>query len=128
MAKKGNHGHNKSFVSDADVKRFFKSKGYEWDDIVQRCRNLNEIIPICENMIGSTWRVSPGAKAAIVTGAATDKEMGITSVEGPGTLTISTYLQLFENAVDSLKRCTDRISFGDFNRAFLTELLVLMLI
>lgn len=114
MAKYGNHGHNQRFVSDADVKRFFQLNGYYWDDLVQTCREPKEIIPIIENLIGSTWRVSPSARAAIVTGAATDKEEEITSVEGPGTLTTSTYLQLFENAMDSFNRCVERASFGDF--------------
>ncbi len=114
MAKYGNHGYPQRFISDADVKRFFKSKGHYWEDIVETCRKPNAVIPFLENLIGSTWRVSGSAKAAIVTGAATDKEKEITSVEGPGTLTASTYLQLFENAVASFNRCMESSSFGDF--------------
>jgi len=114
MAKYGNHGYRQRFVSDADVKRFFKSKGHYWNNIVETCRKPTAVIPFLENLIGSTWRVSGSAKAAIVTGAATDKEKEITSVEGPGTLTASTYLQLFENTVDNLHRCMERASFGDF--------------
>lgn len=114
MAKYGNHGHRQRFISDADVKRFFQLRGGYWDDLVQKCRNSEEIVPFLENLIGSTWKVSSGGKAAVVTDAATNKEKEITSVSGPGELTISTYLQLFENAVDNLNRCIDRASFGDF--------------
>ena len=114
MAKHGNHGHRQRFVSDADVKRFFQSNGCYWDDLVRECREPNKIIPIVENLIGSTWRVSPGARAAIVTGAATDREKEIASVEGPGTLTTSAYLQLFENAVDNFHKCMESASFSDF--------------
>lgn len=115
MAKYGNHHIRCNFVSDADVKRFFQSNSnYYWDDLVQKCRNPNEIVPIVENLIGSTWKVSGGGKAAIVTGAATNKETEIASVNGPGELTSSSYLQLFENAVDNLHRCMERASFGDF--------------
>jgi len=114
MAKYGNHSTRARFVSDADVKRFFQSKGFYWDDLVQQCRNPNQIIPIVENLIGSTWVVAGSGRAAVVTGAATDKEKEITSVKGPGTLTTCTYLQLFENAVDSLHRCMRKASFADF--------------
>jgi len=114
MTKHGNHGVRQRFVSDADVKRFFGAKGIYWDDLVQKCRNPSEIIPIVENLIGSTWIVSGGGRAAIVTGAATDKEREIASVEGPGTLTTSNYLQLFENAEDNLNKCMVSASFGDF--------------
>jgi hypothetical protein len=114
MAKYGNHSYRQSFISDADVKRFFQSKGVYWDDLVQKCRNPKEIVDILENLIGSTWKVSGGGKASVVTDAATNKETEITSVSGPGEITISTYLQLFENAVDNLSRCIDSASFGDF--------------
>ncbi len=114
MAKHGNHGAGLKFVSDTDVKRFFQSNGYEWGDLVEVCRKPNEIVPIVENLIGSTWRVSGGGRAAIVTEAATDKEREIASVEGPGTLTTSNYLQLFENAVNNLNKCMENTSFGDF--------------
>ena len=118
IAKHGNHGHHQKFVSDADVKRFFQSNGYYWDELVQECRKPNEIVRKVESLLGialssGTWRVSPSVKAAIVTGAATDKEKEIASVEGPGILTSSSYLQLFENAVDNLHRCMERASFGD---------------
>lgn len=113
MAKHGNGGRNLRFVSDADVKRFFVANGYIWDDLVQSCRKQNENVPLVENLIGSTWTVV-GARAAIVTEAATDKEKEIASVEGPGSLTTSSYLLLFENAIDNFHRCMERASFGDF--------------
>lgn len=113
MAKYGNHGVRQKFASDADVKRFFQSNSYYWGDLVEVCRNPKEIIPIVENLIGSTW-VAPQGGAAIVTGAATDREKEITSLKGPGTLTTSTYLQLFENAIDNFHRCIEGAHFGDF--------------
>lgn len=114
MAKHGNHGARHRFVSDAHVKRFFQSNGYYWGELVEVCRKPKEIVPIVENLLGSTWKVSGGGKAAIVTGAATDEETEIASVSGPGELTSSTYLRLFENAVDNLNKCLESASFGDF--------------
>jgi len=114
MTKYGNHGIRQRFDSDADVKRFFKLRGCYWDDLVQKCRNPNEIVPIVENLIGSTWVVGGSGRATVVTDAATDKEKEITSLAGPGILTASTYLQLFENAVDHFSRCVERASFADF--------------
>lgn len=114
MAKHGNHGARRRFVSDADVKRFFQSNGYDWGNLVEVCRKPKEIVPIVENLLGSTWKVSKGGKAAVVTGASTDEETEIASVSGPGELTSSTYLRLFENAVDNLNKCMERASFGDF--------------
>lgn len=71
-------------------------------------------MPIVENLLGSTWKVTGGGKAAIVTGAATNEETEIASVSGPGELTSSTYLRLFENAVDNINKCLESASFGDF--------------
>lgn len=113
MAKYGNHGHRQRFASDADVKRFFQSKGCSWEALVQDCRNPNRIVPIVENLIGSTWVVSGSGKAAVVAGATTEHEKEIASVEGPGILSFATYLQLFENAVDSLSRSMEKASFSD---------------
>ncbi len=116
MAKYGNHGIRHKFVSDADVKRFFQLNCHrDWSDLVQTCRKTNELVPDVENLVGSSWTVSGcGSRAAIVTGAATEEEEEITALEGPGTLTTSTYLQLFENAVDNFSRCMERAHFGDF--------------
>lgn len=114
MAKYGAHHHRQKFSSDADVKRFFQFNGYYWDNLVERCRNPRAVVPLMENLIGGTWRVSGGVKAAIVTNAATDNEREIVSVEGPGTLTFSTYLHHFEVAVNNLERCVENVSFGDF--------------
>lgn len=113
MAKCGNGSRNPKFVTDADVKRFFKASGYDWGDLIQTCRKQEEIVPLIENLIGSTWTVV-GGKAAIVTGAGTDDEREIASVESPASLITSSYLQLFENAVDNFQRCMEHALFGDF--------------
>ena len=91
MAKHGNHGHPQRFVSDADVRRFFEANGYYRGNLVETCRKPNEVVPIIENLLGSTWK-AVGTRAAIVTGAATDSEKEVASVQGPGTLITSTYL------------------------------------
>ena len=114
MAKYGYRHQQHKFISDADVKRFFLSNGYFWDDLVDQCRKPRAIVPVIENLLGSTWRVSGGVKAAIVSDAATENEKEIVSVEGPGALTGSSYLQLFENAANNLDRCVESANFGDF--------------
>ncbi|MCK4830848.1 hypothetical protein KA005_84840, partial [bacterium] len=116
MAKYGNHGIRHKFVSVANVKRFFQVHYHcDWKNLVQTCRKTSELVPVVENLVGSTWTVPGcGSRAAIVTGAATEEEKEITALEGPGTLTTSTYLQFFENAVDNFHRCMERVSFGDF--------------
>ena len=113
MAKHGNHSYQARFVSDADVKRFFQSNGCFWDDLVQKCRKPTELVPLIENLIGSTW-VAPRGRVSIVEKAATDEEKEITSLEGPGILITKTYLQLFENAFASFYRCMEMASVGDF--------------
>ncbi len=113
MAKHGNHSYHGRFVSDAEVKRFFQSNGCYWADLVQRCRKPSELVPLVENLIGSTW-VAPQGGVSIVGKATTDEEKKIASLEGPGILTTKTYLQLFENAVASFHRCMEKASFGDF--------------
>jgi hypothetical protein len=116
MAKFGNHGRPIKYKSDADVIRFFEANGYDWDELLEVCRKPDEIVPIVENLAGSTWVVSTSGtgKASIVSDAATEQEREIVSVEGPGLLTMSTYLQLFESAASNLNRCMDNASFADF--------------
>ncbi len=115
MAKHSDHGYRQNFNSDADVKRFFRANGHYWDDLVQKCRKLDEPIPLLPvNLLGGTWRISPGVRGAIVTGAATNEEIEVASVEGPGILITSNYLQLFENAVENFHKCMGSTSFGDF--------------
>ncbi len=113
MTKYGDHGYQQRFDCDADVKRFFAAQGFDWSELVQTCRSNRQFIPLIENLIGSTFRVSGSMKAAVVTDAATDKEKEIDSVKGPGTLTICTYLQLFENAATNLERCVENGLIGD---------------
>ena len=116
MAKYGNHNHRIKYLSDADIKRFFESNRIRWDDLLQSSRNPGEPIPIVENLAGSTWVVSTGSggKVAVVSNATTEKEQEISAVEGPGLLTLSSYLQLFENAVSNLNRSMENASFADF--------------
>jgi len=113
MARHGNHALTQKFVSDSDVKRFFEAKGLYWGSLIETSRKPSEPIPIVENLIGSTW-VVPSGRAAIVRNAATAQEEEITTLEGPGSLIASSYLQLFENSIDNLERCMERASFGDF--------------
>ncbi len=114
MAKFSNHGEKIKFTTDASVKRHLKRYRADFKQLVEKCRLFKENVPFFENLAGSTWTVSEGAKLAVV-----DKSDGQTKseVKGPGTLTVSTYWGLFEEALRSRDRSVESSSFSEYQNS-----------
>lgn len=101
FAYRGNHSYNFKFKTDADVKRLFESNGYKYDELVEKCRVYSEKVPFFENLIGSTLIVSEGVKASRVNMMTGKEDI---EVQGPGTITMSTYWTIYETAATALER------------------------
>lgn len=118
MAKHGNHSidieYNISFITDADVKRFFSAQGMDFQNVVQKCREFRKSVPFFENLIGSTWNVSGNAKVSRVDAKTDQKDL---EVIGPGTITMSTYWAQYEEAEKALDQSIKNSSFSDFHTA-----------
>lgn len=104
------YGHNERnvFKSDADVKRYMEHQGLDFEKLVDLCRDFKENVPYFENLVGSTWSISAGGKAAVV-----DKVSGEEKcvVEGPGTIALSTY---WAHAETAYKARTDAVEASSF--------------
>jgi hypothetical protein len=109
IAKYGNH--DKKFNTDTDVERFFKSNGCNYEELVERCRSVNERVPLIENIIDSTWEFSGKIKVPSID-LYTGKEESV--IEGPGSVALIAYWQLFGNSVKYFNDCLKSASFGDF--------------
>lgn len=114
FAKYGNHYHNENFVTDADVKRAFQGNSIDYQMLVEKCRDPKENVPFFENLIGSTWTVSGGAKISRVDLTTGEEEF---SVQGPGILTESTYWAFGEEACKARDRSIDESSHSALQSA-----------
>lgn len=114
FAKYGNHGEKTAFATDADVKRYLTRCGIDFQRLVDLCRAFNENVPYFENLAGSTWTISSGAKAAVV-----DKQSGEEKcvVEGPGTIALSTYWAHAETAYKARTNAGEASSFTELQTA-----------
>ena len=97
MAKSGNNVF--TFTTDASVKRFFEQRGYKYDLLVDQNRNYNEIIPLIENMIGSSGTVSEGLTVSRID--MFGNEDG--KMTGPGVIIMSAYQSQFEEALSNIE-------------------------
>jgi hypothetical protein len=117
MAKYGNHyikgryGH--PFKTDADVKRFFDEEGWDYRDVVEKCRDKDENVPFLENLIGSGYTIdSTGGTVSYIDKAGEETVIG--EDEGPGRFNYPSYAGLFEQATEDFKRCLDSAHYGHF--------------
>lgn len=88
--------------------------GLDFQQLVEECRDFQSRVPFFENLIGSTWEVTGPGKASTID-LATGKEH--VSVDGPGTITLSTYWSQFETAVAALERAISNASYADLQSA-----------
>ncbi len=114
LAKYGNHYDKGRPKTDADVIRFFVSRGLDFDDVVAQCRDPKQSVPFFENLIGSTGSTVGDAKVSLV-----DNDTGDETplVDGPGTFATSTYWALLETAAGHLERAIERLSYGELQSA-----------
>jgi hypothetical protein len=114
FAKYGDHGDRLVFRTDADVKRYLAQRGIDFQKLVEQCRSFGENVPYLENLVGSTWTVSYGAKAAVVDMQSGEEKC---AVEGPGAIALSTYWAHAETSVKSRTRAVEASSFAELQIA-----------
>ncbi len=111
FARHGDHGLKVRFRSDADIKRALESRGYEFGQLVAECRGYKRIVPLFENIIGSTARTIGSTTISSV-----DRETGQVdlTVKGPGLLALYGYQATFENAVKARNRAVEKSDYTEF--------------
>lgn len=112
IAKWGNH--NFSFETDDEVKKFFRSRGHDYDQLVENCRNFPEPVLYLENIIGPTLAVSSGLKVSRVDLRTGKEDL---DVQGPGMISMSTYWASYETAARHLKQAIKGISYAELQSA-----------
>lgn len=106
MVKYSNGGSNR-FKTDADVKRYLATLGYNFDDLVRKSmENFDCPIPT-ENLLGSTWKISGGTGTIISAGEE------VLKIKGPGEITQKAYWGIYEESIGQLKAC---ISCGSYTK------------
>ncbi|MDR9418808.1 hypothetical protein [Gracilimonas sp.] len=55
--------HNQKFRPETkeELQRYFLSQGYNTDQLIESIRNSKIPVPIFENFIGSTWKITGGS-------------------------------------------------------------------
>ncbi|MBW2028402.1 MAG: hypothetical protein JRJ31_04930 [Deltaproteobacteria bacterium] len=114
LAKHSNHGDKVTFRTDADAKRYLAQRSIDFQTLVGQYRNFNESVPYFENLVGSIWSISPGAKVGLVDRQTGEKKF---EVHGPGTISMSTYWAHFETAWKARNNAVERISFPELQVA-----------
>ena len=104
---KYSNGSSSRFKTDADVKRYLATLGYDFNDLVRKSmEDYNCPIPT-ENLLGSTWKISGGTATIISAGRETLK------IEGPGEITQKAYWGIYEESIGQLK---ESISCGSYTK------------
>lgn len=116
MMKYGNHYQYKDFKfeTDADVKKAFLANGIEFQELVEKCRNYNEVIPLFENFTGSTFISSNDGRASVMS-----LETGIEDsfIDGPGEIVMSKYFSDYEKAYRHIGDAIEKMKFDDLQSA-----------
>jgi len=112
IAKWGNH--NFRFRTDAEVKKFFRSRGHDYGLLVENCRDLPERVLFLENIIGPTLAISNGLKVSRVDLRTGKEDL---EVQGPGIISISTYWASYETATRHLKQAIKELSYAELQSA-----------
>lgn len=97
MAKQGNH--HFTFSTDASVKTFFKTRGYDYDVLVENVRNYPEPVPLVENFMPATGFASPGLQVSRVDSHGNED----LHLEGPGAFTMLGYQSQIEQATENIE-------------------------
>jgi hypothetical protein len=111
MARNGDHSHsNIKFGPDADVKRFFKHNRYDFDAVVEECRDFSVHVTFFENLADGEWYVhGEGVKGSVIS-MHSGKE--ISSINGPGILNNSLYKSSYNQAYKSMREISNNASIS----------------
>ncbi len=107
----GDHEYTPRPKNIIEVAHLLASFGIDTNILAERCRDYHETIPKLENLLGSVWTISEGAKVELVDNRTGDV---VTTVEGPGTIAMSTYLAHFEAACAARDRAVQNSSYTEF--------------
>lgn len=84
-------------ASEEEVLQLFKANGYDFDQVLEECRERDSAVPLVENLLGSVCYMSGN--------------------EGVEAIITSNYQASFEAAVDHLDRAVSNWTFGDIESA-----------
>jgi hypothetical protein len=128
MARHGDHQQrDMTSWSDADIKRFFESSkdsvdGHstflDFSQLGERCRAWPVPVPFVENFLDATWTLAPAGGSELSV-SRVDRSTGEKDLEvnGPGTITLSTYQERFKSACEARDRSVERASQTELHSA-----------
>lgn len=102
------------FKHDEDVIKALAANGIEFNQLVTRCRNFDQNVPMFENLIGSTIQTVGSPRLSRINWDTGEEDL---IIQEPGRMTIYDYWSKFEEAVDSRDRAVEKSSFLDFHSA-----------
>jgi len=100
----GDHKNSFRPKDGRDLNIYFIERGVKPSDLIEKCRDPRQHVPVFENLIGSTW-TGPGGMSIINA----DGEV-ITELKEPGMLIRSTYQAHFEAAAAARDRSVEEAS------------------
>ena len=104
----GDHKHSFRPKDGRDLNIYFIERGAKPSDLIEKCRDPRQHVPVFENLIGSTW-AGPGGMSIIDA----DDEV-ISELKEPGILFGSTYQAHFEAAAAARDRAVEEASVTAF--------------
>ncbi len=115
MGKYGNHNKHfeRPFETDEDVMIYLREEGFDFERLVEACRQKDQSVPRVENAITSEWAgMAPPGGYVVVKDSRGVELSGFRDGES-GRMTTSTYWSRFERAVTSFDRCLETTSYED---------------
>ncbi len=107
----GDHQYTPRPINRIEVGTLLASLGINSNMLAEECRDYRKPIPNLENLAGTVWTISEGAKVELIDNRTGDV---VTTVEGPGTIAMSTYLAHFETACAARDRAVENSSYAEF--------------
>ena len=98
--------------SENDVRNFFSMCGFDFDKVVEECRNYEKNIPLVENIIGPTCKTMGDCKVFIQ-----DPITGEEKVIEEGQACFSEYWQAFESSYKYFCDCINEMDYDHFKSA-----------
>jgi hypothetical protein len=110
----GDHSFEPRPVTKSDVVKALLSIGIDPNKVAEECRNFLKPVPRFENLVSTTWNVSGTAEVKIVNETTGEVLAG---VKGPGTLSMLSYMALFETACKARDSAVENASYSDIQTA-----------
>ncbi len=113
----GNHGHRNEIanLNCEQIKLLLKQNGYDFDELVQECRNFEKSVPFFENFVRSTFEVhgiSAFGNSVSIVDAYSDESL--MSIDSDGIICLNIYEAKFEEACKLRDNAIKKNSFEKF--------------